>query len=106
MTNKTLKQKIKKMIDYEMVKDLNLTMENEYDVYKQEKYLGKNYARKWKKGKFDFGKAHKGVKNLIVTPYVRKYQNEYKLKVGNTERDAIAKARLRAIMRSVRDGEY
>lgn len=98
-----LKSQIKKMIDYEQVKELNLVIENEYDDYKKEEWLADNYAKKWKKGKFDFAKAQKGVKNLIVTPRARKYQNEFGGKIGNVERDAIAKARLRAIMRQIRE---
>ena len=50
--------------------------------------------------------AKKGVKNLLVTPRARKYQNEWGVKVGNKERDAVSKARLRAIMRRIREGEF
>ena len=107
MTNKKLKNKIKSMIDFETVKELDLVIDNERSDYDQEMWLGKNYAKKYKKGKFDFAKAHKGVKNLIVVPRVRKYQNEFGgMKIGNPERDAIAKARLRVIMRRIREGEF
>ena len=106
MTNKKLKNKIKSMIDFEAVKELNMIIENNYSDYKQEMWLGKNYAKKYKKGKFDFAKAQKGVKNLIVVPRARKYQNEWGVKIGSSERDAISKARLRAIMRAIREGQY
>ena len=106
MADKKLKKKIKSMLDFEAVKELNMVIDNERSDYDQEMWLGKNYAKKYKKGKFDFGKAQIGVKNLIVVPRVRKYQNEWGLKVGNKERDAIAKARLRVIMRRIKEGEF
>lgn len=95
-----------KNIDYELAKELSLTMENEGDIYKQEGFLAKNYSNKWKKGKFEFGKAHKGVSNIIVTPYARKYQNQYGMKIPSDVRNAVAKNRLRAIMRRVKEGEF
>lgn len=93
-------------IDYNFVKELNLTIENEQDDYKVESYLAKNYAKKYNKGKFNFGMAEKGVKNLIVIPRSRKYQNQFGGKVPNDVRDAVAKARLRNIMRRIREGDY
>ena len=95
-----------KNFDFNLATELNLTMENEKNVYDQEGFLGKNYAKKWKKNKFDFAKAQKGVNNLIVTPFARKYQNEWGVKVPNEVRSAVAKARMRAIMRRIREGEY
>jgi len=68
--------------------------------------LGKNYAKKYAKGKFNFSQAKQGVKNLLVTPRARAYQNEWGVKVGTKERDAVTKARLRAIMRRIREGEF
>lgn len=96
----------KKNFDFEMAKELNLVIENEYDDYKQEEWLTENYAKKWKKGKFDFAKAKMGVKNLIVTPRARKYQNEFGGKISNDVRDAVATARLRAIMRAIKEKGY
>lgn len=101
-----LKSKIKSFPDVEMIREINLVMDNEYSIYQNEDWLNKNYARKYKKGKFDFAKAQKGVNNLIVTPFARKYQNEWGVKVGSAERDAISKARLRQMLRRIRDGEY
>jgi len=95
-----------KNFDFDVVKELNITIENEFDIYKQEEELRKNYAKKWNKGKFDFGLAQKGVKNLIVVPRIRKYQKEYGMKIGDPERSAIAKARLRAIMQRIREEDY
>jgi len=95
----------KKNFDFELQKELNLTMENEKEIYDQEGWLAKNYAKKWKKGKFNFAQAQKGVNNLIVTPRARKYQNEFGMKVPNEVRSAVAKARLREIMRRVKEGE-
>jgi len=95
----------KKNFDFELQKELNLTMENEREIYDQEGWLAKNYSKKLKKGKFDFAKAQKGVNNLIVTPRARKYQNEFGMKVPNDVRTAVAKARLRDMMRRIREGE-
>ena len=103
MTNQKLKNKIKKVIDFEAVKELDMVIENEYDDYQKEEVLSKNYLKKWKKGKFNFELAQKGVKNLIVVPRVRAYQKEWGVKFGSQERDAIAKARLRRIMNRLRE---
>jgi len=113
--DKQLKNKIKKIgnknrsrgdIDYNMAVELNLVVENEKDFYDKEMWLGKNYAKKWNKGKFNFTQAKQGVKNLLVTPRARKYQNEWGVKVGEKERDAVTTARMRAIMRRIREGEF
>ena len=88
-----------------MVKEMNIVMDNEYDFYKAEDWLGKNYGKKYKKGKFNFAQAEKGVNNLLVTPFARKYQNDWGVKVPNDVRDAVTKARMRAIMRRIREGE-
>ena len=95
----------KNNFDYELAKELSIVIENEYDDYRKEQELTKNYMKKWKSGKFKFAKAQKGVKNLIVTPRVQKYQNQFGMKVGNAEREAIAKSRLRAIMREIKESE-
>lgn len=89
-----------------MAKELGLNMENEGNIYEQEGFLAKNYSNKWRKGNFDFGKAQKGVSNLIVNPYARKYQNQYGVKIPNDVRDAVVKNRLRAIMRRAKEGEF
>jgi 5'(3')-deoxyribonucleotidase len=96
----------KKDFDFELVKELNLVADNEKSIYDKEGWLAKNYARKSKRGVFDFGKAQKGVKNLIVTPFARDYQKQWGAKVPAKERDAVAKARLRAILRRMKEGEY
>lgn len=98
----------KKDIDFELVKELNLTMENEREIYEQENWLAKNYSKKIKKSKFEFPKAQQGVKNLIVTPFVRDYQKKWLggAKVPSEVRDAVAKARLRAIMMRIREGDF
>ena len=112
MANKILKNKIRNKnrsrgdIDYNMAIELNLVAENEKDFYDKEMWLGKNYAKKYNKGKFNFIQAEKGVKNLLVTPFARKYQNDWGVKVGTKERDAVTKARLRVIMRRIREGEF
>ena len=107
MADKKLKNKIKNILDFETVKELNMVIENEHSDYDKEMWLGKNYANKYKKGKFNFKQAQQGVKNFIVVPRVRKYQNEFGgMKIGNAERDAISKARLRAIMMRIRDGDF
>jgi len=95
-----------KNIDYNVVKEIDMVIANEYEDYQKEELLTKNYAKKWKKGNFDFGLAHKGVKNIIVTPRARKYQGEWGIKIGDVERDAIAKARLREIMRRIKEGDF
>ena len=106
MKKKGNKNRSKGDIDYNAVIELNLTMENEQDIYNQEMALTKNYAKKWKKPSgFNFQKANKGVRNLIVDPYARKYQKEWGTKIGSKERDAITKARMREIMRRIREGE-
>ena len=105
MTNKKLKNKIKGILDYNMVKELNMVIENEYSDYQKEDWLAENYLKKWKKGKFNFEKAKQGVNNLIVTPRARKYQNEWKVKIGSEERDAVSKARLRRIMQVIKEKE-
>lgn len=92
-----------KNFDFETVKELNLVIENEYQDYQVEESLRKNYLKKYVKGKFDFKKAEKGVLNLVVTPRARKYQKEWGLKIARPEREAIAKARLRRIMRTIRE---
>jgi|SRR6056297_413379 len=99
-------KKKKNNIDFELVKELNLVADNEKTLYDKEGWLAKNYSKKYKKGNFDFKKAQKGVKNLIVTPFARSYQNQWKMKVPQKERDAVAKARLRAILRRMKEGEY
>lgn len=98
----------KRNFDFELVKELSLVAENERAIYDQEGGLAKNYARKMKRGKFDFGKAQKGVKNIIVTPFVRDYQKKWLLsgKIPQAERDAVAKSRLRAILRRMKEGEF
>ena len=96
----------KNPVDFNAVREISLCIENDYPTYQKEQWLTKNYGKKWNKGKFDFTKAHKGVKNLIVTPFARKYQNEWGVKIGTKERDAIAKSRLRTIFRNVKSGEY
>jgi len=109
MVNKNLKRKIKKkkgIIDYNMAIEMNLVMENEHDEYKKESWLAENYAKKYKKGKFDFNKAQKGVNNQLVTPFARKYQNDWGVKVPNDVREAVSKARMRAIMNRIRDGDF
>jgi len=96
----------KKDFDFQLVKELNLVADNEKIIYDQEGWLAKNYARKMKKtGKFDFGKAQKGVKNLIVDPFARKYQKQWGVKVPKDERDALTKARLRIMLRRIKEGE-
>jgi len=92
-------------IDYNMAIEMNLVMENEKSEYDKEMWLGKNYAKKFNKGKFDFAKAEKGVNNMLVTPFARKYQNDWGVKVPNDVRQAVTKARMRAIMRRIREGE-
>ena len=95
---------VKKEFDFEAVKELDLVISNEHEDYKREQALAKNYGKRWKKGTFNFQKAQQGVKNLVVVPRVRKYQKQFRgMKIGNSERDAIAKARLRAIMRSMKE---
>ncbi len=96
----------KNILDHEMVKEIDMVIDNEIGDYKQESALGKNYAKKYKKGNFNFAKAQLGVKNQIVVPRARKYQNEWGVKIGTKERDAVSKARLRAIMRRIREGEF
>jgi hypothetical protein len=97
----------KKGFDFELVKELNLIADNEGLLYQKEGALAKNYARKLKRGKFDFKLAHKGVKNLVVNPFVRDYQRQYGGggKIPQAERDAVAKARLRAILRRIKEGD-
>jgi len=90
--------------DFELVKELGLVAENERTLYEKEGILAKNYSKKMKSGKFDFGLAQKGVKNLVVTPFARDYQRQWGVKVPKDERDALAKARLRAILRRIREG--
>lgn len=92
----------KNPIDFNVVREISLSIENDYPTYQKEQWLTKNYERKWNKGKFNFSKAQGGVKNLIVTPFARKYQNEWGVKVGAKERDAIAKSRFRSIFRDVK----
>ena len=100
------KRKLKKQIkDFQLIRELDIVIDNEYDDYKKEDALAKNYAKKWKKGKFDFGKARTGVKNLIVTPRARKYQKEWGIKIPALEREEISKARLRRIMQRLRDNK-
>jgi len=109
MVNKNLKRKIKKkkgIIDYNMAIELNLIMENEHDEYKKESWLGKNHPKKYKKGNFNFAKAQKGVNNQLVTPFARKYQNDWEVKVPNDVREAVSKARMRNIMRRIKDGDF
>lgn len=98
----------KKDIDFELVKELNLTMENEFGVYVQEGLLAKNYSKKLKKSQFEFPKAQQGVRNLVVDPFVRSYQKKWLggSKVPSNVRDAVAKARLREIMMRIREGEF
>jgi hypothetical protein len=59
--------KHKKNFDFEMAKELNLTIENEHSDYDTETNLAKNYMKKLKKGKFNFNLAQKGVENLALT---------------------------------------
>jgi arginyl-tRNA synthetase len=94
------------MKDFELIKELNLTMENEVEDYKKEEALAKNYARKLKSGKFDFKKAHKGVLNLVVVPRARKYTHSFGVKIPKLEREEVAKARLRAIIRRIKEEGY
>ena len=97
----------KKNIDFELIKEVGMVMNNEHPVYQKEGLLAKNYSRKYNKvGKFNFAKGQKGVLNLIVTPYVRKYQNEYGMRIGTNERNALAKQRFRTIMGRVKRKEY
>ena len=98
--------KKKNNVDFEMIKELDMVIDNEHTDYVKEMWLGKNYAKKYKKGNFNFAKAQLGVKNQLVTPRARSYQNEWGIKVGSKERDAVSKARLRAIMRRIREGEF
>ena len=100
-----MKKKKKNPFDYNQAIEMNLVMENEYGEYEKENWLGKNYAKKYAKGKFNFNQAKKGVNNLLVTPFARKYQNEWGVKVPNEVRSAVAKARMREIMRRIREGE-
>jgi basic membrane lipoprotein Med (substrate-binding protein (PBP1-ABC) superfamily) len=95
----------KKNFDFNLMKELNLVADNEYSLYQKEDFLSDNYLKKWKKGKFDFGMAEKGVKNLIVTPFVRDYQKKWLsgARVPSDVRDALAKARLRRIMTIIRE---
>jgi len=94
-----------KNFDYNQAVEMNLVMENEEGEYKKENWLAKNYSEKFKKGKFDFAKAEKGVNNLLVTPFARKYQKDWGMKVPNNVRQAVTRARLRAIMRRIREGD-
>jgi len=92
-----------KNFDFELVKELDLVIANEYEDYKQEQALAENYIKKWKKGMFNFEKAKKGVLNLIVTPRARKYQKEFGINIGKQEREAVATARLRALMVQIKE---
>ena len=96
----------KKQFDYNQAIELGITMDNEGEVYSKEGALAKNYAKKYKKGNFDFTKAQKGINNLVVTPFARKYGNDFGMKVPNDVRNAVAKNRLRNIMRRIRTGEF
>ena len=95
----------KKGFDFNLVKELNLVAENEHSLYLKEDFLSDNYSKKLKKGKFNFDMAEKGVKNLIVTPFVRDYQKKWLggAKVPRDVRDALTKARMRNIMRVIRE---
>jgi hypothetical protein len=94
----------KKGFDFNLVKEMDMIADNEFSLYQKEDALQKNYAKKFQKGKFNFGLAQKGVKNLIVTPFARDYQKQWGVKVPKDERDALAKARLRAMLRRIREG--
>jgi hypothetical protein len=95
------KRKEHTAFDEPLKTEVQLSIENDYPTYQKESSLFGNYQRKIKKGKFDFRKAEKGELNLIVTPFARKYQHEWGVKVGTPERKAIAKARVRYFWRDL-----
>lgn len=88
-------RKTRREIDSAMINELNLSIDNDYNTYQREMLLHKNYERKERRGKFNEALATKGFFNLIVTPYARKYQNEFGTRIGRAEREAVAKSRLR-----------
>ena len=98
-------KKKKSNFDYNQAVEMNLVMENEADEYKKESWLVKNYSQKFKKKGFNFAKAEQGVNKMLVTPFARKYQKDWGMKVPTDVRQAVAKARMRAIMRRIREGE-
>ena len=89
----------KKTFDYQLVKELSLTMDNEREVFNQEGRLAKSYSQRWNKGNFNFAKAQTGVKNLIVVPYAKKYKQEWGVPVSKDVRDAVTRNRMRVILK-------
>ena len=87
--------------DYHMTNELNLMLDNDYDFYKREQYLKGNYKKKLNKGRFNFDLAQKGVRNLLVVPYSRKYQREYGVKVPKDVRESVSRSRTRNIFREL-----
>ena len=98
-------KKKKSNFDYNQAIEMNLVMENEADEYKKESWLAKNYSQKFKKKGFNLAKAEQGVNKLLVTPFARKYQNDWGMKVPSDVRQAVTRARMRAIMRRIREGD-
>lgn len=92
---------VSKNFDKHAARELGLVMDNDYSTYQQENALYKNYKRKFDKGKFNYQKAETGVLNLLVTPQARKYQNEWRVKIGTAERKAVARGKTREMFKSL-----
>jgi hypothetical protein len=104
---KVLKRNNNNNVDRALINELRLVIDNDSETYnRRELPLMGNYHKKIERGKFNFDKAERGVFNLIVTPQARKYQNEWGVKVGISERKAIARGKTRDMFRSILDGNW
>ena len=71
-------------IDTELVKELDMYIMNDSDIYRQTYVpLAKNYARKKFRGKFNKELAIRGLKNTVVMRGIEKYRKEFGLGVVN-----------------------
>jgi hypothetical protein len=104
------KGKIKNKGELMEMSELDMYIDNDYHIYQVKQQLAKNYKKKFNKKGFDFEKAEKGIRNLVVDKGARAYDKEF----GNTGnsifnknvRDATAKAQIRKLMRGIKEGEF
>lgn len=105
------KQKLKlNKGEVQEMQELDLYIDNTFDLYKVKTALGKSYKKKYKKPGFNFQKAEQGVRNLLVDKGARSYAKEFggssQVIFPKKVRDATAKAQVRKLMRGIKEGEF
>jgi len=96
--------------DRDAYRELDLWIDNTELLYRRKMALGKNYAGRIEKGKYDRRKARKGIFNLVVVPAARQYDKEFgsgnKSIFDRSTREAVAKSHERQLFKGILNKEY